>query len=90
MSTEKTRERMDTIRRTDAFHRQAIHNVYELPSVEQTIRYLHAAAGFPTKATGLAAIRRHNYSSWPMVTVKAVHKFFPESEETQEGHMRQL
>jgi hypothetical protein len=23
-----------------------IHNVYELPSIEPTIRYLHAAAGF--------------------------------------------
>jgi len=30
---------------------QAINNVYELPSVAKTIRYLHACAGFPTKAT---------------------------------------
>eukprot|EP00804_Cyclotella_cryptica_P012341 CCRYP_018201-RA/>CCRYP_018201-RA protein AED:0.66 eAED:0.37 QI:0/0/0/0.25/0/0/4/0/691 len=33
-------------------------NVYELPSIEQSIRYLHAAAGFPTKSTWLAAIRK--------------------------------
>ena len=31
-------------------------NVYELPSIEHTIRYLHAAAGYPTKSTWLTAI----------------------------------
>ena len=30
---------------------EAINNVYELPSIEPAIRYLHGAAGFPTKAT---------------------------------------
>eukprot|EP00804_Cyclotella_cryptica_P000450 CCRYP_019933-RA/>CCRYP_019933-RA protein AED:0.03 eAED:0.04 QI:0/0/0/1/0.4/0.16/6/0/1642 len=63
-------------------------NVYELPSIEQSIQYLHAAAGFPTKSTWLAAIRKGNYSTWPLITVKNVHKHFPQSEETQQGHMR--
>eukprot|EP00804_Cyclotella_cryptica_P002412 CCRYP_004109-RA/>CCRYP_004109-RA protein AED:0.25 eAED:0.31 QI:0/0/0/1/0.33/0.25/4/0/631 len=63
-------------------------NVYELPSIEQSIRYLHAAAGFPTKSTWLAAIRKGNYSTWPLITVKNAHKHFPQSEETQQGHMR--
>eukprot|EP00804_Cyclotella_cryptica_P020749 CCRYP_016588-RA/>CCRYP_016588-RA protein AED:0.03 eAED:0.02 QI:0/0/0/1/1/1/3/0/1217 len=63
-------------------------NVYELHSIEQSIRYLHAAAGFPTKSTWLAAIRKGNYSTWPLITVKNVHKHFPQSEETQQGHMR--
>ena len=30
---------------------EAIHNVYELPGIEGAVRYLHAAAGFPTKDT---------------------------------------
>eukprot|EP00804_Cyclotella_cryptica_P024323 CCRYP_015308-RA/>CCRYP_015308-RA protein AED:0.19 eAED:0.16 QI:0/0/0/1/0.2/0.16/6/0/899 len=63
-------------------------NMYELPSIEQSLRYLHAAAGFPTKSTWLAAIRKGNYSTWPLITVKNVHKHFPQSEETQQGHMR--
>eukprot|EP00804_Cyclotella_cryptica_P001885 CCRYP_007356-RA/>CCRYP_007356-RA protein AED:0.20 eAED:0.20 QI:0/-1/0/1/-1/1/1/0/768 len=63
-------------------------NVYELPSIEQSIRYLHTAAGFPTKSTWLAAIRKGNYSTWPLITVKNVHKHFPQSEEMQQGHMR--
>eukprot|EP00804_Cyclotella_cryptica_P000929 CCRYP_001152-RA/>CCRYP_001152-RA protein AED:0.42 eAED:0.15 QI:0/-1/0/1/-1/1/1/0/229 len=32
--------------------KHSILNVYELPSIEQTIRYLHAAAGYPTKTPG--------------------------------------
>ena len=33
-----------------------INNVYELPSIEPAIRYLHGAAGFPTKATWIKPI----------------------------------
>jgi hypothetical protein len=36
----------------------------------------------------LKAIRHGNYLSWPLINVKNVTKFFPESEETQKGHMR--
>ena len=37
---------------------QAINNVFDLPSVEQTIKYLHACIGFPTKRTWLKAIKK--------------------------------
>ena len=40
---------------------EAIKNVYELPSIEPAIRYLHGAAGFSTKATWLKAIRNGSY-----------------------------
>ena len=66
----------------------AINNVYDLPSIKPSIRYLRGAAGFPTNATWLKAIRNLNYLSWPLVNVKNVNKFFPESEETQKGHIR--
>ncbi len=65
-----------------------INNVYELPSIKQTVRYLHAAAGHPTKNTWMKAIARGNYNSWPLINVRNVRKYFPESEETQLGHMR--
>ena len=64
-------------------------NVHDLPSTEKVIRYLHAAAGFPTKPTWIKAITSGFYSTWPLLTVKNVNKHFPESEETQKGHMRQ-
>jgi hypothetical protein len=40
-----------------------INNVYELPSISQAIRYLHGAAGYPTKSTWLKAIRKGNYET---------------------------
>jgi len=68
---------------------QAIHNVYELPSTEQTVKYLHAAAGFPTKQVWLDAINRGTYASWPGLTAKSVRKHFPtESDETIQGHSK--
>ncbi len=33
-----------------------LHNVYKLPSLEPTVRYLHATAGFPPKATWCKAV----------------------------------
>ena len=68
---------------------EAIASVYELPSVEKTIRYLHAAAGFPTKPTWLKAIKAGSFNTWPGLSAKAVRKHFPESDETQKGHMKQ-
>ena len=67
---------------------EAIHNVYELRTQAEMIRFYHAAAGFPTQATWLRAIERGYYASWPGLTVKAARKHFPESEETQKGHMK--
>ena len=56
---------------------EAINNVYKLPIIEPEIRYLHGAAGFPTKATWIKSIRNGGYLSWPLVNVKNVNKFFP-------------
>ena len=64
-------------------------SVYDLPSTEAIIRYLHASLGFPTKNTLLRAIKHGSLSSFPGLTASAVTKYFPESDETQKGHMRQ-
>ena len=40
-----------------------INNVYELPSIERAVRYLHGAAGFPTKETLLKSIRNGAFLS---------------------------
>ena len=50
----------------------AINNIYELPSTEKIVRYLHACAGFPTKTTWIKAIRAGNFATWPHLTLKAV------------------
>ena len=64
-------------------------NVYELPSTKEVIRFQHAALGFTTKATLLTSIRHKNLITFPGMTTEIVNKFFPESNETQKGHMKQ-
>jgi len=66
---------------------ESVSNVFDLPSTEQTIRYLHACAGFPTRRTWVRAVRKGNFASWPLLTVENINKCFPESEETVKGHM---
>ena len=71
--------------------KEEANNVYNLPLMKQSIHYLHAAAGFPVKVKSewIKAIKAGNYVTWPELTAEAVHKHFPESDETQKGHIRQ-
>eukprot|EP00804_Cyclotella_cryptica_P020090 CCRYP_014884-RA/>CCRYP_014884-RA protein AED:0.24 eAED:0.24 QI:0/0/0/0.75/0.33/0/4/0/1279 len=64
-------------------------NVYELPSTKEVVRFLHAALGYPTKATLLTAAQRGNLVTFPGLTPENINRHFPESDETQKGHMRQ-
>ena len=85
-STAITRAHIDSVLSL-AHNNEYIHNVYELPSIEPTIRYLQAAVGFPTKESWVKAIMRGNYNSWPLINVKNVTHHLPELEETLKGHM---
>ncbi len=61
--------------------REYIHNMYELPSIEPTIRYLHAAVGFLVEKRWLKAIQQGNYNSWPLINITNVAHYFPKSQE---------
>jgi hypothetical protein len=50
--------------------------------------YFHAVAGFPTKETFTDAVRAGNYTTWPGLTTTLISKHFPDSNETQKGHMK--
>eukprot|EP00804_Cyclotella_cryptica_P028262 CCRYP_014618-RA/>CCRYP_014618-RA protein AED:0.29 eAED:0.29 QI:0/0/0/1/0.5/0.33/3/0/697 len=47
------------------------------------------ALGFLTKATLLTAAKHGNLVTFPGLTPENINKHFPESDETQKGHMRQ-
>jgi hypothetical protein len=63
-------------------------NVYSSLSIQQSIKYVHAAAGFPVKETWLDAIKYGNFGTWPGLTTTTVRKHFPGSDETQQGHTK--
>ncbi len=56
--------------------------------MEQSIRYLHAAAGYPPEETWADAIKAGNYNTWPRLTATAVRRHFPESDKTEKEHMK--
>jgi hypothetical protein len=64
----------------------AIHNIYKLKTQPELVRYYHAAAGFPTKPTWLKAIKNKQYASWPGLSIDAVMRHYPDTEETPKGH----
>jgi len=68
--------------------RQA-NSVYDLPSTEQAIKWMHAVCGYPVKSTWIKAIKAGNYVGWPMLTERNVQKYYPETTETTKGHMNQ-
>ena len=63
--------------------------MYDLPSMEALVRYMHAAAGLPVRSTWLKAIKNRNFNSWPGLTYNNAAKYCPQSIETMKGHMVQ-
>jgi hypothetical protein len=64
-------------------------SVYDLPSTKEVVRFLHAALGYPVKATLLTAAQHGNLVTFPGMTPQNISQHFPESDETQKGHMKQ-
>jgi hypothetical protein len=64
-------------------------SVYELPNTKEVVRFLHAALGTPTRATLLTAAQHGNLVTFPGMTPENISRYFPESDETQKGHMKQ-
>ena len=64
-------------------------NVYNLPSTEQGIKWMHAVCRYPVKSTWLKAIAAGNFIGWPLLTVQNVKKYYPETTETPKGHLNQ-
>ena len=68
---------------------QQANSVYDLPSTEQAIKWLHAVCGYPVKSTWLKAVKAGNYIGWPLLTEHNVRKYYPETTETPKGHLNQ-
>ena len=82
LSPDERKEKMYT---TTSQKNPAANSVYDLPSVETLICYMHAAAGFPVKYTWLRAIKHGNFKTWPGLTYNNSEKYCPQSVETIKG-----
>jgi hypothetical protein len=74
--------------RTAATQPETTNVIFDLPSARQTLLWYHAAAGFPTKETISDAVHPGNYSTWPGLTAKMIHRHFFDSNKTIRGHLK--
>jgi len=68
---------------------QQANSVYDLPSTEEAIKWMHAVCGYPVKSTWLKAVKAGNFIGWLLLTERNVNKYYPETTETPKGHMNQ-
>ena len=64
-------------------------SVYDLPSTEEAVRWMHTTCGYPVKSIWLKAIKAGNFTGWPVISERTVSKYYPETKETPKGHMSQ-
>ncbi|KAL7484145.1 hypothetical protein ACHAW6_009789 [Cyclotella cf. meneghiniana] len=50
---------------------------------------MHAVCGYPVKSTSIKAVQAGNFMGWPLLTVRNIQKYFPETVETPKGHLNQ-
>jgi len=50
---------------------------------------MHTVCGYPVKSTWLKAVKAGNFVGWPLLTEKNISKYYPDTQETQQGHMAQ-
>jgi hypothetical protein len=79
---------MVSAEKNKAIKQKETHKLFSLPSIPQTVKYLHASARYPVDATWINAIIVENFVTWPGLTVATVRMHFPESDETIKGHMK--
>jgi hypothetical protein len=66
-------------------------SVYDLPSIKQAIKWMHAVCGYPVKSTWIKAVKAGNFVGWPLLREKNINKYYPETDKTPKpkGHMNQ-
>ena len=50
---------------------------------------MHVVCGYPVKSTWVKAVQARNFVGWPLLNVKNVWKYYPETTKTLKGHMAQ-
>ena len=62
-------------------------NAHRLKTKKEILAFYHAAAGWPTKPTWAAAIKRNAYASWPGLDEQMVNKHHTQTIPTILGHL---
>ena len=63
--------------------------MYDQPSIENLIKWMHVVCGYPVKSTWIKGVKVVNYTGWPMLTERNAKEDFPDTAETPKCHMGQ-
>ena len=66
---------------------QEANSIYDLPTTEEAIKWMHAVCGYPVKSTCVKAIKAGNFIGWPMLNKRNVVKYYLETTDTPKGHL---
>ena len=68
---------------------QEANSVYDLPTIEEAIKWMHKVCGYPVKSTWVKSIKAGNFTGWQILKKSNVSKYYPETTETTKGHLNQ-
>ena len=68
---------------------QRANNVFDLPYIEEAVKWIHAVCRYPVKSTWIKSIKAGNYIGWPMLNERNVAKYYSETTKTPKGHLNQ-
>ena len=65
-----------------------VKSVYAQKNKTKLLDFLYQAALGPTVSSWSKAVNNNFFSTWPGLTADAVHKFLPDSINTEKGYMK--
>ena len=68
---------------------QEANSVYDLPTTEEAIRWMHAVCGYLVNSTWIKAIKAGKCTGWPVLKKSNVSKYYPETTDTPKVHLNQ-
>ena len=68
---------------------QEANSIYDLPTIEEAIRWMYAVCGYPVKSTLIKAIKAGNFTGWPMLNKRNVANYYPETTKTPKENLNQ-
>ena len=68
---------------------QEANRVYNFPTTEEAVKWMHAVCGYPVKSKSLKAIKAGKFIGSPVLNKRSVVKYYPETTETPKVHLNQ-
>ena len=65
------------------------HSVYDIPSKEEAIKWMHAVCRYPVNSFCIKAIKAGNCVGWLILDERNVSRYYPETKETPKVHLKQ-